>query len=217
MGGDYWQGGESSTLALGGHPNTKASQIQSMYRWLLGDAIPFGESIQLSIEHGGTNMVDQEYEAVTMFYARSGAWLRLVDKVTIGDPPSESQHNYSNTDAGEVYHITSGWVGAPPANDSDTGSVPPSASAANDGLPGQSLNQLKINKLQRPFANVQSLLTCTPYSLSLHSHIHIMDCSASISKRRYSLTRNLLGCGSRPALTRWSVLIHRAKVELPNR
>ena len=124
LGGDYWQGGESSTLALGGHPNTKASQIQSMYRWLLGDAIPFGESIQLSIEHGGTNMVDQEYEAVTMFYARSGAWLRLVDKVTIGDPLSESQHNYSNTDAGEVYHITSGWVGAPPANDSDTGSAP---------------------------------------------------------------------------------------------
>ena len=50
LGGDYWQGGESSTLALGGHPNNKTSLVQSMYRWLLADAIPFGSSIQLLIE-----------------------------------------------------------------------------------------------------------------------------------------------------------------------
>jgi hypothetical protein len=30
LGGDYWQGGEASSLALGGHPNSKKATVQSM-------------------------------------------------------------------------------------------------------------------------------------------------------------------------------------------
>ena len=70
-------------------------------------------------------MVEQTYEAVTVYYARQGAELHPTDKVIIGDDASEAQHHYSNTDgtAGrgkeqQLYALTSGWVGAPPAKDS---------------------------------------------------------------------------------------------------
>ena len=69
-------------------------------------------------------MVTQDYEAVTSFYARPGAQLRLVDTLTIGDARSEEQHNYSSTDAAELYSLTSAWVGGPPASDSDSCTAP---------------------------------------------------------------------------------------------
>ena len=90
-----------------------------MYRWLLADAIPFGCSMRLSIEHGGCNMVEQEYEAVTVFYAREGAQLSRTDRITIMDPRSEAEHHYigssSSAAAQRAYRLSSGWVGASPA------------------------------------------------------------------------------------------------------
>eukprot|EP01047_Picozoa_sp_COSAG01_P040402 COSAG01_NODE_3399_length_6142_cov_11.969236_2_plen_296_part_00 len=140
LGGDYWQGGEVSRLALGGHPNSKTAAVQSMYRWLLADAIPFGCSMRLSIEHGGCNMVEQEYEAVTVFYAREGAQLSRTDRITIMDPRSEAEHHYigssSSAAAQRAYRLSSGWVGASPARDSTScmttnNTIPCGCTAAN--------------------------------------------------------------------------------------
>src|SRR5437764_9096421 len=61
-GGDYW-GGRTMTLPFAGHPVGAASakaarcaedKIESAYRFLLADLMPFGKNARICLEHGGT-------------------------------------------------------------------------------------------------------------------------------------------------------------------
>ena len=114
-GGDYW-GGQNMTLAFAGHPtgarNAKEAQseedkIESAYRFLLGDLMPFGKNALIRLEHGGQNESTEHYQTVTYWYGLNSPSLIKTDEVKIGDSESETQHQYAALDASQPYEITS--------------------------------------------------------------------------------------------------------------
>jgi hypothetical protein len=114
-GGDYW-GGRNMTLPFAGHPvgavNVKAAKceedkIESGYRFLLADLMPFGKNARICLEHGGTNESTEHYETVTYWYGAPSPSLRKTDELQIGDAASEKEHAYHSPDASATYEITS--------------------------------------------------------------------------------------------------------------
>jgi D-arabinan exo alpha-(1,3)/(1,5)-arabinofuranosidase (non-reducing end) len=114
-GGDYW-GGRNMTLPFAGHPcgaqNPKEAKepedlIQSAYRFLLADLMPFGKNAVIRLEHGGENASTEHYETVTYWYGANKPTLIKTDELKIGDSGSEDAHKYKSPDASEPYEITS--------------------------------------------------------------------------------------------------------------
>jgi hypothetical protein len=114
-GGDYW-GGINMTLPFAGHPtgakdakSAKAPEdkIQSAYRFLLADLMPFGKNARIQLEHGGTNDSKEHYETVTYWYGSPGASLVMSDELKVGDTESEKSHRYHSPDASQPDEITS--------------------------------------------------------------------------------------------------------------
>jgi hypothetical protein len=114
-GGDYW-GGRNMTLPFAGHPtgaaNLKAAKndedkIQSAYRFLLADIMPFGKNARICLEHGGTNESTEHYETVTYWYGAPSPSLLKTDELQIGDATSEKTHRYHSPDASAPYEIKS--------------------------------------------------------------------------------------------------------------
>jgi hypothetical protein len=114
-GGDYW-GGRNMTLPFAGHPVGAASvkvakcaedKIESAYRFLLADIMPFGKNARICLEHGGTNESTEHYETVTYWYALPSPSLRKTDELRIGDADSEKAHRYHSPDASLPYKIMS--------------------------------------------------------------------------------------------------------------
>ena len=71
-GGDYW-GGLNMTLPFAGHPAgaksakeavSEEDKIESAYRFLLADLMPFGRNAVIRLEHGGNNESTEHYETV---------------------------------------------------------------------------------------------------------------------------------------------------------
>ena len=98
-GGDYW-GGENMTLPFAGHPvgaqNAEDAQddedkIESAYRFLLADLMPFGKNALIQLEHGGTNESTEHYETVTYWYGLPAPSLVQTDELKIGDAASEKR------------------------------------------------------------------------------------------------------------------------------
>ena len=114
-GGDYW-GGVNMTLPFAGHPvgaRTPESavndedKIESAYRFLLSDLMPFGKNAVIRLEHGGTNESTQHYETVTYWYGLPSASLVQTDQLHVGDAASETAHGYSSPQASTPRAITS--------------------------------------------------------------------------------------------------------------
>lgn len=114
-GGDYW-GGINVTLPFYGHPvgarnaqtaRTNEDRIESAYRFLLADAMPFGSSAIIRMEHGGTNDSLQHYETVTYWYGLPSPSLIETDLLQVGNVASERKHDYSSPQASQPYAITS--------------------------------------------------------------------------------------------------------------
>ena len=114
-GGDYW-GGRNMTLPFAGHPcgapsakeaKNDLDKIQSAYRFLLADLMPFGKNARITLEHGGTNDSKEHYETVTYWYGLPAASLVQSDELKVGDAASEKVHNYVSPDASEPYEIAS--------------------------------------------------------------------------------------------------------------
>ena len=104
------------TLPFAGHPVGAASakaakgdedKIESAYRFLLADLMPFGKNARICLEHGGTNESTEHYETVTYWYGLPGASLRKTDTLQVGDEESEKAHRYQSPDASKPYEITS--------------------------------------------------------------------------------------------------------------
>lgn len=124
-GGDYW-GGRNMTLPFAGHPVGARSlksakndhdKIQSAYRFLLADLMPFGRNARITLEHGGTSESKDHYETVTYWYGAPAASLVLTDTLKIGDPASEAAHRYLSPDASKPYTLTSRYeLGVNPGN-----------------------------------------------------------------------------------------------------
>jgi len=81
--------------------------IQSAYRFLLADLMPFGKNAVIRLEHGGQNESTEHYESVTYWYGAPGATLVETDQLKIGDAQSEREHEYNSPEASEAYEITS--------------------------------------------------------------------------------------------------------------
>ena len=114
-GGDYW-GGQNMTLPFAGHPvgarNEKEARnsedkIESAYRFLLADLMPFGRNAVIRLEHGGENQSTEHYQAVTYWYGLPSASLRQTDELKVGDERSEVAHGYLSPDASAPYEVTS--------------------------------------------------------------------------------------------------------------
>jgi hypothetical protein len=114
-GGDYW-GGRTMTLPFAGHPvgapNAKSAkneedQIESAYRFLLSDLMPFGKNAHICLEHGGTNRSTEHYETVTYWYGLPSPSLVKTDELQLGDEASEKAHRYVSPQASAAYEITS--------------------------------------------------------------------------------------------------------------
>jgi hypothetical protein len=106
-GGDDW-GGETMTLPFVGHPVGAPGPVagvpprdlvESAYRHLVGDAMPFGRRARIQLEHGGLDESDEHYTSVAYWYGRPGACLVLSDTLHVGDPSDEANHAYRSPDA----------------------------------------------------------------------------------------------------------------------
>jgi hypothetical protein len=120
-GGDYW-GGLNMTLPFAGHPagakNAKEAlndedKVESAYRFLLADLMPFGKNALIRLEHGGTNESTEHYETVTYWYGLPAPSLVKTDELAIGDLESERRHQYLSPDASQPYEITSRYEWGP--------------------------------------------------------------------------------------------------------
>jgi hypothetical protein len=114
-GGDYW-GGLNMSLPLAGHPvgakNAKIAvdekdKIESAYRFLLADLMPFGKRAVIHLEHGGKNESTEHYETIAYWYGVPTPTLVETDKLQIGDEHSERAHRYTSPSASKMYTIKS--------------------------------------------------------------------------------------------------------------
>lgn len=114
-GGDYW-GGQNMTLPFAGHPtgarNAKEAKneedkIESAYRFLLADLMPFGKNALIRLEHGGVDDSTEHYQTVTYWYGLNRPSLIKTDELKVGDEASEKAHQYVSPDASAPYAITS--------------------------------------------------------------------------------------------------------------
>ena len=114
-GGDYW-GGSNMTLAFVGHPVgarkpetavNEEDKIESAYRFLLADLMPFGKNAVIHLEHGGIDESTEHYETIAYWYGLPSPSLIMTDQLQIGDPASEHAHSYSSPQATPPYAISS--------------------------------------------------------------------------------------------------------------
>jgi hypothetical protein len=114
-GGDYW-GGQTTTLPFLGHPTGAPSQamaqsdedqVEGTYRFLLGDAMPFGKRARLQLEHGGTNESTERYRTVAFWYGAPNACLVASDELHVGDVDDEARHAWVAEGASLPYAVTS--------------------------------------------------------------------------------------------------------------
>jgi len=114
-GGDYW-GGLNMTLPFAGHPTgarnaatakNDLDKIESAYRFLLADLMPFGRNAVIQLEHGGTDESTEHYQTVTYWYGAPAPALVKTDELKIGDSRSEAAHAYSSPQASAPYSIIS--------------------------------------------------------------------------------------------------------------
>lgn len=115
-GGDYWQGGQQTTLPFYGHPvgaptldasTSPADAVESAYRFLLADEMPFGKNARLQLEHGGVDDSTDHYRTIAYWYGLPGACLTQTDTLHVGDPADEAAHDYVSPDASDVDTLTS--------------------------------------------------------------------------------------------------------------
>ena len=114
-GGDYW-GGRTTTLPFLGHPtgapgplsaDNAEDQIESAYRFLLGDAMPFGRPARLQLEHGGENDSTEHYRTVAFWYGSPNPCLVPADELHVGDTDDEAKHAYVAVGGSTPYSVTS--------------------------------------------------------------------------------------------------------------
>jgi hypothetical protein len=114
-GGDYW-GGLNMSLPFAGHPVGARSvqtavneedKVESAYRFLLGDLMPFGKNAVIRLEHGGMNESTEHYETVAYWYGLPSPSLVETDQLQIGDAADEQTHGYASPQASPPYTISS--------------------------------------------------------------------------------------------------------------
>ena len=92
-------GGRNMTLAFVGHPvgasspheaKNELDKIESAYRFLLADLMPFGKNALIRLEHGGRDDSTEHYQTVAYWYGAPHATLVKTDELKVGDLTSEA-------------------------------------------------------------------------------------------------------------------------------
>jgi hypothetical protein len=114
-GGNYWDGGNQTSLPVGGLPssinNPPGTDVDgaALYRFLVSDGIPFNRHIVLRWEHGPVDDVDDHpYRATVLWYGTPTQTALLTDDFVIGDPASRTAHNYQSP-AATYYTLTAAY------------------------------------------------------------------------------------------------------------
>ncbi len=104
------------TLPFVGHPVgartpqaavNDQDKIESAYRFLLADLMPFGKNAVIQLEHGGEDESSEHYETVAYWYGLPSPSLVKTDQLQIGDATAERAHSYSSPQASAPYTISS--------------------------------------------------------------------------------------------------------------
>jgi hypothetical protein len=129
-GGDYW-GGQTMTLPFAGHPvgapGPKEARgpddlVESAYRFLVADLMPFGRRARIQMEHGGSNESPERYRSVAYWYGHPGACLVPSDELHVGDPADETRHGYLSPEASAPETLSSQYeLGVTAPVSTDTG------------------------------------------------------------------------------------------------
>ena len=92
---------------------SEADKLQSAYRFLLSDLMPFGRNARIQLEHGGVNDSAEHYETVTFWYGLPAASLIKTDEIDIGNEESEQEHGYFSPEASARTELTSRFEWGP--------------------------------------------------------------------------------------------------------
>ncbi len=97
-GGFYFNRGRFS-LPTHGNPTMEGMPIATdMYRFLVGDIIPFAMSIRVGMQHGGDNdTTDTDISSIAFYYKRSEPLSVLTDEFDVGETNSEADHEYTHS------------------------------------------------------------------------------------------------------------------------
>jgi hypothetical protein len=95
-------GARSAQLAV-----NEEDKIESAYRFLLADLMPFGKHAVIHLEHGGNNESTEHYETVAYWYGLPKPSLVETDRLQIGNATAEHAHDYSSPQASSPYTISS--------------------------------------------------------------------------------------------------------------
>lgn len=93
----YFKSAEPYFQAIFGVQNKTINLYHSYsaYRLHINDVIPFTNSADFGIEHGGTDDTASNYSSVAFYYAINNPSTTLTDSLDIGDSASETSHSYS--------------------------------------------------------------------------------------------------------------------------
>jgi hypothetical protein len=136
-------------------------KIESAYRFLLADLMPFGRRAVIGLEHGGNNNSKEHYESVTYWYGLPAPSLVLTDTLKIGDAESEKKHAYDSPQASAPEEITSRYelgvdhvakVETYPAH-TDTGRVTKGTSTFTLAIDKENLGVMLRRKLDYSYPN----------------------------------------------------------------
>ena len=150
-GGDYW-GGNTMTLPFVGHPTGAPSRdtvlnardnVESAYRFLLADLMPFGRRAVIRLEHGGLNESQEHYRTLAYWYGLPSASLIKTDQLDIGSLPSERSHIYKVSGPFSIYDLDSRYEWGPDTFNGKT--IYPTTRAKVRAIQGFSEFNLAIN------------------------------------------------------------------------
>jgi hypothetical protein len=92
--------------AQGGGDMVGAYYIPSCYsRYHLEAPIPFYDSINARIQHGGLSHILSDYRSLSFCYLRRDSMLNQTDYLDVGSPTSEKAHTYGATQSGPVKRL----------------------------------------------------------------------------------------------------------------
>lgn len=103
LGGDYWRGGQQTSLPLGGLPSSSNNPPgtdhdgAALYRYLVSDSIPYNRHLVVRLEHGGGNQSTLPYRAAVFWYGTPGVSAQASDTLSPGNVESRASHAYSAT------------------------------------------------------------------------------------------------------------------------
>ncbi len=113
-GGNYWNGGNQTSLPMGGLPssvnNPPGEDIDgaALYRYLVADTVPFNRHVVVRWEHGIDDYGTDPYRAAVFWYGNPAQTAILSDDLLIGDEASRTLHNYRSP-TGNSYQLTAAY------------------------------------------------------------------------------------------------------------